>query len=52
MMACTAILSFDQFRDSQQRAQLRQQLHDRLDQRRDRLEAGVKAPKPPLEDMT
>lgn len=51
-MACAAILSLEAFRDTQQRAAIRQRLHDRLDQWLDRLEARVKDPQPTLEQLT
>jgi hypothetical protein len=51
-MACAAILSLEEFRDTQQRAAIRQRLHDRLDQWLDRLEARVKEPQPTLEQLT
>jgi hypothetical protein len=51
-MACAAILSLEEFRDSQRRAAIRQQLHNHLDQWLERLEERVKAPQPTLEQLT
>jgi hypothetical protein len=51
-MAAAAILSLEEFRDTQRRAAIRQRLHDRLDHWLDRLEARVKEPKPTLEQLT
>ena len=47
-----AILSLDEFRDTQQRVAIRQRLHDRFEHWLDRLEARVKAPQPTLEALT
>ena len=43
-MACAAILSFEEFCDTQRRAEIRQRLHDRLDQWLNKLEARVQEP--------
>lgn len=51
-MAHAAILSFEEFRDTQQRAQIRQRLHDRMDQWLDTLEARVNESEPTLEQLT
>jgi uncharacterized coiled-coil protein SlyX len=51
-MAIAAILSLEEFRDTQRRAAARQRLHDRLDHRLDTLEARVKEPQPTLEELT
>jgi hypothetical protein len=51
-MACAAILSLEDFRDTQRRAEIRQRLHDRLDQWLDKLEERVKEPQPLLEQLT
>jgi predicted nucleic acid-binding Zn-ribbon protein len=51
-MACAAILSLDEFRDTQRREEIRQRLHDRLDQWLDTLEKRVKEPQPTLEQLT
>src|SRR5919106_1875788 len=47
-----AVLSLEEFRDTQQRAAVRQRLHDRFDRWLNRLEDQVKAPKPTLEELT
>ena len=51
-MAHAAILSFEEFRDTQRRTEIRQRLHDRMDQWLDRLEARVKESEPTLEQLT
>jgi predicted ArsR family transcriptional regulator len=51
-MAYAAIVSLEEFRDTQQRAAIRQRLHDRFDQWLDRLEQRVKEPQPTLEELT
>ena len=51
-MASAAILSFEEFRDTQRRAAIRQQLHDHLDHWLETLEARMKGPKPTLEQLT
>jgi hypothetical protein len=51
-MACAAILSLDECRDTQRRAEIRQRLHDRLDQWLDPLEKRVQEPQPTLEQLT
>ena len=51
-MACAAILSLEEFRDTQRRAEMRQRLHDRFDHWLDRLEDRVKDPSPTLEELT
>jgi hypothetical protein len=51
-MASAAILSLEEFRDTQRRASIRQRLHDRLDHWLDTLEARVKAPQPTLAELT
>jgi hypothetical protein len=51
-MASTAILSLEEFRDTQRRVEIRQRLHDRFDQWLDKLEAHVKTPQPTLEELT
>jgi hypothetical protein len=51
-MAAAAILSLDEFRDTQRRAEIRQRLQDRLDHWLDKLEARMRAPQPPLEQLT
>jgi hypothetical protein len=51
-MASAAILSLEEFRDTQRRAAIRQRLHDRLDHWLDRLEVHVKEPQPTLEQLT
>jgi hypothetical protein len=50
-MAPAAILSLDEFRDTQRCAEIRQRLHDRLDHWLDTLEARVKDTKPTLEQL-
>lgn len=51
-MACAAIRSFEEFCDTQRRAEIRQRLHDRLDQWLNKLEARVQEPTPTLEQLT
>jgi hypothetical protein len=51
-MACAAILSLEEFRDTRRRGEIRQRLHDRFDQWLDGLEARVKASQPTLEELT
>lgn len=51
-MASAAILSLEEFRDTQRRAVMRLQLHNRLDHWLDTLEARVKEPQPTLEQLT
>jgi hypothetical protein len=51
-MASAAILSLEEFRDTQRRAAIRQRLHDRFDQWLDGLEERVKASQPTLEELT
>ena len=51
-MACAAILSLEDFRDTQRRAEVRQRLHERFDHWLDQLEERVKAPKPTMEELT
>jgi hypothetical protein len=51
-MISAAILSLEEFRDTQRRGEIRQRLHDRFDQSLDSLEARVKAPQPTLEEVT
>jgi hypothetical protein len=51
-MACAAILSFEEFCDTQRCAEIRQRLHDRLDQWLNKLEARVQEPTPTLEQLT
>ena len=51
-MACAAILSFEEFCDTQRCAEIRQRLHDRLDQGLNKLEARVQDPTPTLEPLT
>ena len=46
-MASAAILSLEEFRDTQRRTEIRQRLHDRFDHWLDRLEDHVKDPSPP-----
>lgn len=50
-MATAALLSLDEFRDTQRCAELRRRLHDRLDRWLDMLEARVKDTKPTLEQL-
>ncbi len=50
-MTC-AILSFEEFRDAQQRTAVRQRLHDRFDRWLQRVEAHVKEPTPTLAELT
>jgi Uncharacterised protein family (UPF0236) len=52
MMAYTAILSLEEFRDTQRRTEVRQRLHERFDQWLDQLEDQVKIPEPTLEELT
>jgi hypothetical protein len=47
-----AVLSLEEFRDTQQRAAVRQRLHDRFDRWLNRLEDQVNSPKPTLEELT
>lgn len=49
-MASAAILSLEEFRDTQRCAEIWQRLHDRFNQWLDNLEARVKVPQPTLED--
>jgi hypothetical protein len=51
-MAYAAILSLEEFRDTQRRAEMRQRLHDRMEQWLDKLEERVKEPQPTLEELT
>jgi len=51
-MASAAIRSFEEFRDTQRRAAIRQQLHDHLDHWLETLGARMKGPKPTLEQLT
>jgi hypothetical protein len=51
-MASAAILSLDEFRDTQRRVEIRQHLHDRFDHWLNRLEERVKEPQPTLEQLT
>jgi hypothetical protein len=51
-MASAAILSLEEFRDTQRRAAIRQRLHNRLDHWLDTLEVRVKEPQPTLEQLT
>jgi hypothetical protein len=51
-MASAAILSLEEFRHTQRRTEIRQRLHDRLDQWLETLEERVKDPKPTLEQLT
>ena len=51
-MASAAILSLEEFRDTQRRAAIRQRLHERLDHWLDSLETRVKEPQPTLEELT
>jgi hypothetical protein len=51
-MACAAILSFEECCDTQRGAEIRQRLHDRLDQWLHTLEARVQEPTPTLEQLT
>ena len=51
-MATAALLSLDEFRDTQRCAELRRRLHDRLDRWLDMLEARVKDTTPTLEQLT
>jgi hypothetical protein len=51
-MAYAAILSLEELRDTQQRAEIRPRLHDRFDHWRETLEERVKAPQPTLEQLT
>jgi hypothetical protein len=51
-MASAAILSLEEFRDTQRRTAIRQRLHNRLDHWLETLEARVKEPQPTLEQLT
>src|SRR6266511_2214237 len=51
-MASAAILSLEEFRDTQRRIEIRQRLHGRFDQWLDRLGARVKEPELTLEELT
>jgi hypothetical protein len=51
-MASAALLSLEEFRDTQRRAEVRQRLCDRFDHWLDRVEAQVKDPTPTLEELT
>ena len=51
-MAYPAILSLEEFRDTQRQGEIRQPLHDRLDQWLDQVEARVTEPQPTLEQLT
>ena len=51
-MAYATILSLEEFRDTQRHVEIRQRLHDRLDQWLDKVEARVTEPQPTLEQLT
>lgn len=51
-MASAAILSLDEFRETQRRVERRHRLHDRFEQWLDSLEERVKEPQPTLEELT
>jgi Uncharacterised protein family (UPF0236) len=51
-MTCAAILSLEDFRDTQRRAEMRQQLHDRFDQWLNQLEDRMQDRSPTLEELT
>jgi hypothetical protein len=51
-MPYAAILSLEEVRDTRRRAEIRNRLHDRIDQWLDSLEARVKEPQPTLEQLT
>jgi hypothetical protein len=51
-MAYAALLSLEEFRDTQRRVEIRQRLHDRFNQWLDNLEARVKEAQPTLEELT
>ena len=51
-MAYAAILSLDEFRETQRRVERRHRLHDRFEQWLDSLEERVKEPQPTLEELT
>ena len=51
-MTCAALLSLEDFRDTQRRAEMRQRLHDRFDHWLNRLEDRMKDGTPPLEELT
>jgi hypothetical protein len=51
-MAYAAILSLEEFHNTQRQVEIRQRLHDRLDQWLDKVEARVTEPQPTLEQLT
>jgi hypothetical protein len=51
-MTCAAILSLEDFRDTQRRAEMRQQLHDRFEQWLNQLEDRRQDPSPTVEELT
>jgi hypothetical protein len=51
-MTCPAILSLEDFRDTQRRAEIRQRLHDRFDHWLKQLEDGMQDQPPTLEALT
>ena len=51
-MTCTAILSLEDFRDTQRRAEIRQRLHDRFDHWLNQLEDRMQDRIPTLEELT
>ncbi len=51
-MTCAAILSLEDFRDTQRRAEIRQQLHDRFDHWLNQLEDRMQDRPPTLEELT
>lgn len=51
-MTCPAILSLEDFRDTQRRAAIRQRLHDRFDRWLNQLEDRMQAPPPTLAELT
>jgi hypothetical protein len=51
-MTCPAILSWEDFRDTHQRAAIRQQLHDRFDRWLNQLEDRMQDPTPTLAELT
>jgi Uncharacterised protein family (UPF0236) len=51
-MTCPAILSLEDFRDTQRRGEIRQRLHDRFDHWLNLLEDRMQHPTPTLEELT
>jgi hypothetical protein len=51
-MASAAVLSLEEFRDAQRRAEVRQRLHDRFDRWLERVEEHVMELRPTLEELT